>query len=276
MAEYERGQSIQNFIWRTYTQDNQAMYSMLYEAFDTPVGGTANASVITYSDPRVQSICQNSTLDTSRQSFISTLQDIVVKLNGIDTNSSGINSRLSGYKTQLVRINDLNDALSQIAGYFNGDANNANVMQNLSDLAIALQQNTTMDPSYLTATQAIITQAEAIIRTLYSLANKLDTMRNHLINFLNINNRSVSFARLLCLKREFLDPTLQSLAATLDSNLQSFIKNLVSWCDQMAGVSFGSGNCSQPAPNPVGSDPCSRTPPWSSYPTVPMMHAIRR
>ena len=244
----------------------RVMYSMLYEAFDSPSAIGQSQTTTTYTDPRVKAICQDTTLDGARQLFISTLQDIVAKLTAIDATSAGINERLSGYKIQLIRINDLNDALIQIVGVFNGDSkgSSANMMQNLNDISIALQKNTTLDPQYLTSTQTIVTQAEDIIRSLYSLANKLETMRNHLINFVNINNRNVSYSRLLCLKNEFLNSALQTLATTLNTNLQTFETNLSSWCSQIAAVQINnSGNCQQPVPTPTptpnipGSDICS-------------------
>lgn len=236
------------------------MYTSLLEAFDSPLTGSSTGSATTpntYSDDRIRAICTDKSLDANRQTFISTLKDIIVKLSTIDANSPGINDRIAGYKTQLIRINNVNDALAGIVGFFNGDGSTMSTMQSLSDIVQKLVGSQTYDSSYLDASRAILSQSEDVLKNLFSLSNKLDTIRNHLINFLNISSRSVSYARLLCLKRDFLDPTLQTAAANLDSKLQSYIANLQTWCTKMASVSFTTGNCN----TSPGSDICKQTSP---------------
>lgn len=231
----------------------------LLEAFASPLTGSSlgDSAKENYSDDRIRAICTDQTLDKNRQTFISTLKDIIVKLSTIDATSASVNDRIAGYQKQLIRINQVNDALAGIVGFFNGDGSNMSTMQSLSDIVQKLVANQTYDSSYIDASRAILTQSEDVLKNLFSLSNKLDTIRNHMINFLNISSRSVSYARLLCLKRDFLDPALQTAAANLDSKLQTYIANLQTWCSKMAGVSFSS-TCNNPPP---GADICSQAPP---------------
>lgn len=204
------------------------------EPFDT--GAAATTFPVSYKNPQVQAVCQNaSKLDGLRQSYIGIMQDMVTKLNAIDQSSS-LNDRLSGYKTQLVRINDVSNALTSIIGLFNGDdsTSTANAVQNLVSLAEGLGGGT--ETTSLSATKDLLNTVEASLKLLYSLTQKLERIRNFLISFLNISNQNLGYARLLCLKKQFLDPTIMTLATSLNTSLQACETALLSWCQAMAAT----------------------------------------
>ncbi len=188
-----------------------------------------------FANSKVRTICSKAAaLEKSRQDFTSTFEDMITKLKAAESSSS-VNDKLNGYKSQLIRVNDLNDSLTTITNFFNGDdVSGQNCIQNLVDLTKLL--NTSTDQIYIDETTQLLTTAEDTMKTVYSLSNKLDTIRNYLINFLNISNRTLSYARLLCLKGQVLDPTLQSLALSVNTKLQTFVAALENWCAQMASV----------------------------------------
>lgn len=188
-----------------------------------------------FANSKVRTICSKvAALDQSRQDFTSTIEDMIAKLKAAESSSS-MNDKLTGYKSQLIRVNDLNDHLTAITNFFNGDdVSGQNCIQNLVDLIKML--NTSTDQAYIDETSQLLTTAEDTMKTVYSLSNRLETIRNYLINFLNISNRTLSYARLLCLKGQVLDPTLQSLALSVNTKLQNFVTALENWCAQMATI----------------------------------------
>ena len=209
---------------------------MFHGTFVEPFDSAAAATTfpVSYKNPQVQAVCQNATkLDAFRQSYIGIMQDMVTKLNAIDQSSS-LNDRLSGYKTQLVRINDVSNALTSIIALFNGDesTSTANAVQNLVSLAEGLGGGT--DTASLAATKDLLNNVEAALKLLYSLTQKLERIRNFLISFLNISNQNLGYARLLCLKKQFLDPSLMTIATSLNTSLQACEAALLSWCQAMA------------------------------------------
>lgn len=195
----------------------------------------ASALPTSYANSKVKTICSKaSTLDQNRQKFIATMEDMIAKLKAAESSSS-VNDRLNAYKSQLIRLNDLNNYIISITDFFNGDdVTGQNCIQNLVDLSKLLSTST--DQAYITETSQLLTKAEDTMKTVYTLSNKLETIRNYLINFLNITNRNISYARLLCLKGQLLDPTLQSLAIAVNSKLQDFVTALQNWCAQMATI----------------------------------------
>ena len=188
-----------------------------------------------FANSKVRTICSKAaTLDQNRQDFTSTFEDMITKLKAAESSAS-VNDKLNGYKSQLIRVNDLNDSLTAIINFFNGDdVTGQNCIQNLVDLTKLLNAST--DQAYIDETSQLLTSAEDSMKTVYSLSNKLETIRNYLINFLNISNRTLSYARLLCLKGQVLDPTLQSLALSVNTKLQAFVTALENWCAQMATI----------------------------------------
>ena len=188
-----------------------------------------------FANSKVKTICsKTAALDQNRNLFTSTFEDMIAKLKAAESSSS-VNDKLNGYKSQLIRVNDLNDTLTAIINFFNGDdVTGSNCIQNLVDLTKLLNAST--DQAYIDETSQLLTSAEDSMKTVYSLSNKLETIRNYLINFLNISNRTLSYARLLCLKGQVLDPTLQSLALSVDKKLQNFVIALENWCAQMATI----------------------------------------
>ena len=188
-----------------------------------------------FANSKVKTICSKAAvLDQSRESFTSTIEDMIAKLKAAESSSS-VNDKLNAYKSQLIRVNDLNNYLTAITDFFNGDdVTGQNCIQNLVDLIKLL--NTSTDQAYIDETSQLLATAEDTMKTVYSLSNKLETIRNYLINFLNISNRTLSYARLLCLKGQVLDPTLQSLALSVNTKLQNFVTALENWCAQMATI----------------------------------------
>ena len=243
------------------------------EPFDTRAAATSTAAAtfpVSYKNPQVQAVCQNaSKLDSLRQSYIGIMQDMVTKLNAIDQSSS-LNDRLSGYKTQLVRINDVSNALTSIISLFNGDesTSTANAVQNLVMLVEGLGSGT--DTASLSATKSLLNTVEAALKLLYSLTQKLEKIRNFLISFLNISNQNLGYARLLCLKKQFLDPSLMTLATSLNTALQACETALLSWCQAMAAsdtsVSTACQTC-QTASGTLTSTSASGTAPPTVSPT---------
>ena len=203
-----------------------------------------------YANSKVRTICSKAlSLDQNRQDFTSTIEDMIAKLKAAESSSS-INDKLAAYKSQLIRLNDLNNYIISITDFFNGDdVTGQNCIQNLVDLTKML--NTSSTQAYISETSQLLTNAEDTMKTVYTLSNKLETIRNYLINFLNISNRNLSYARLLCLKGQVLDPTLQSLAISVNDKLQNFVAALQNWCAQMANIDPQPTCNNVPAPVPV-------------------------
>lgn len=213
------------------------MYSSLLEAFDAPISSSA---AITYKDNNIAALCQNNTLDSDRKAFIGTFKNLVNKLNDIDSSVTNLNDKMYNYQTQLIRINDVNDSLINMIGFFSGDANGIQLLSNIADNLTKSQVN---DSSNLNLTRNVISSSELLVKKLYALTSKLDNIRKHLINISNIYNRNVSQSKVLCLKKAFLDPGLYRQAVDVDNQIQSYLVQFNVWCSKMNTYSATDSRC---------------------------------
>ena len=152
----------------------------LYEGFDA--GGATSASTTgSYADLKVQAICQQvPTLDANRNTFITTLQDMVTKL-ATTSSTVGVAETLATLNKQMVRINDVSDSLNAISGFFNDSSlTSTNNIQIITDVLNSVK-NTPSLATYVTATKSILDKSETVISKLYSVSNKVDVIRNKLV-----------------------------------------------------------------------------------------------
>lgn len=193
-------------------------YSSLLEAFDSSGSAGICAQTITNN---INKICTDvPKLDIYRQTFFNAYNNIITQLRAVDANNTGLSNIIASYRSQLNNISNVTDALGEISGFFS-DAIDGNGQNRIS----AIAQFTNVD-----STSTIITESESVIKTLYSLDNRLDQIRKKLINDYTVGGLSLNRPKFLCLKKDFDSADIANLVGTLNTQLIQYIIDIQKWC----------------------------------------------